>query len=214
VSLPPTLAIYIGAIDELQMDPALIASPERRAAVTAPQHEDLRRSRIADWHLLRLGLSRSFGLREEDLTFRRDANGRWHCDGPCFSLTHTDHYAACVLSDLPAGMDAEEPALFAARFRTDRLRTRMQQTICTPEELTRLQNGETDLLRLWLMKESLFKLEGGASFVPDRVDTLREDVRVIDLSAALPVQIAVAGARVGMARVFLCGADGIREYQI
>lgn len=72
-----------------------------------------------------------------------------------FSISHTDSMAFCVLSDRPAGIDAEEI--------TRDIDLKLANKILSPAEKTRLEaasDKKAALLKLWVQKEAYAKLTG------------------------------------------------------
>ena len=64
-----------------------------------------------------------------------------------FSLSHAKTHVACVLSDVPVGVDIESPR---------EVSNRAVRFFCSEEELTLFEP-----LELWVLKESFIKLIGG-----------------------------------------------------
>lgn len=74
--------------------------------------------------------------------------GSWH-----FSISHTDHYAFCVLSQHNVGLDAEEKGRPVS--------PKILEKFLSNREKTRLgSDPEDDFLRLWVLKEAEAKLTG------------------------------------------------------
>ena len=74
--------------------------------------------------------------------------GSWH-----FSISHTDHYAFCVLSQHNVGLDAEEKGRPVS--------PKMLKKFLSNREKARLgSDPEDDFLRLWVLKEAEAKLTG------------------------------------------------------
>ena len=95
-----------------------------------------------------------------------------------FSISHTKHYAFCVLSERNIGIDAEE---------TDReINLSLAQKILSPEEKARFDTARDKhaaLLKLWVLKEAAGKLSGeGINGYPDHTDFSPEDSRVQEIS--------------------------------
>lgn len=70
------------------------------------------------------------------------------CDGIFFSISHSGEYAACVIGDIPCGIDIEKER--EVPFRVSK----------------RYLNGASgkDALRLWTMRESFGKIDGQGFF--------------------------------------------------
>lgn len=75
-----------------------------------------------------------------------------------FNLSHCDRAVMCAVGDEPVGCDVETvpPAMTAAEWT-------FAEYCCNDDELRRISQAErpqTELIRLWTMKEALLKLTG------------------------------------------------------
>lgn len=106
--------------------------------------------------LLSHGLQREYGVALESLALSTGPHGKpYFVDFPVqFSVSHCPGLVCCGLSPFALGVDAE-----ALRPYDDRLARR----VCTAEEYAALlaaPDKDTELTRLWTVKESLMKLSG------------------------------------------------------
>ena len=69
-----------------------------------------------------------------------------------FSLSHSGDYVACIISDVPCGIDIE-------RHSERRDYEKIAKRICTDRELVNITNRE-DFYQLWTLKESVMKAVG------------------------------------------------------
>lgn len=69
-----------------------------------------------------------------------------------FSLSHSGDYVACIISDVPCGIDIE-------RHSERRDYVKIAKRICTDRELVNITNRE-DFYQLWTLKESVMKAVG------------------------------------------------------
>lgn len=75
-------------------------------------------------------------------------DGKWH-----FSISHTKHYAFCVLSEHNVGLDAEEKGR--------KVSSALMEKYTSDTEKERLgENPQETFLRLWVLKEAQSKLTG------------------------------------------------------
>ncbi len=93
----------------------------------------------------------------------------WH-----FSISHTKAHAFCVLSETPAGIDAEE---------LDReINLRLAEKILSPMEYAQFQQAQDKrlaLLTFWVLKEAEAKLSGeGLRGCPNHTSFSLTDPRV------------------------------------
>ena len=138
--------------DGTDVHPAL-----RREEIDSTADPLLKRQRVADWQLLSRMIRQRTGKEARDFAFSRTPAGKWVCDGPCFSLSHSGDWAAAAVSDQPVGVDIEA------------LSGRDEEAL--RDNLSRLLTGDgtkglTDLLALWTRKESWFKRSEEAAFDP------------------------------------------------
>jgi 4'-phosphopantetheinyl transferase len=72
-----------------------------------------------------------------------------------FNLSHSGGWALIAVADGPVGIDLERPR----RFRNP---TGLARRLCTPRELEQVRGGEDQegLLRLWVRKEAVAKVDG------------------------------------------------------
>ena len=140
---------------------------EREREILGCKSTDSRREKYFAWKLLELAVTQHLRLNFDNLRFTKNANGKWVCPDFEFSISHTDGLVAVAISRLPVGVDAEliRP-----------LRTELAERILTQDELVVLSTlGEDErtlyLFDRWVRKESIFKMNGGAALLPNRIDT-------------------------------------------
>ena len=145
----------------------------RQQDIDGVSNPDLRRQKYYVWRLLEYALQHSFGLTEQDVTFRKEG-GRYLCDRACFSLSHSGNGLAVAVSRAAVGVDLER----ATARDIDRLSRRVLNEAETaiydalpPEE------REPFFFRAWTAKEALFKTTGQDVFAPPQQDTLQGGVR-------------------------------------
>ncbi len=107
-------------------------------------------------------------------------------DGPYFSISHTRHYAFCVMSEKPVGIDAEE---------LDRnINLALAEKILSASEYARYQqqaDKRLALLRFWVLKEAYCKVTGtGLRGYPNHTDFSPDDPRIQILGNCL---VAIIG---------------------
>ena len=91
--------------------------------------------------------------------------------GLFFSLSHTDGFALCALSDRPCGADCE---------RIREVKERLWQRTMTEGELQWAENDPQRLFKLWSLKESFIKLTGkGLALWPKNIEFYFEGDRPI-----------------------------------
>lgn len=167
-----TVVVFIAKFDKAvevrEVKPALRNEVIQRCTDTLAKQQ-----RYCVWLLLDYALRQRFGKGVADLNFSVDANGKWHCDGVYFSLTHCDRIVAVAVCHEQVGIDIEAVASFN-RYAAD---GKFVERVLTNGERAEFESISAKqrpqaLATFWTRKESLFKLEGGGTFVPKLIDTI------------------------------------------
>ena len=193
------LDVYIAGTPSCDVDLSLVQCEKRRRELEGVRCEEVLREKFFVWRLLEYALEKSFGLSLGEINPRKEESGKWVADGVFFSLSHSKGALAVLVSDEPCGVDIEgEVPPRAKNFAQKVLNERELRELSALPESERGQR----LLELWSMKESLFKMRGGARFSPREEDTLR-DVAVMRVSVGGERRIlSVASAIVEQLRIF------------
>ena len=191
----PIVDIYTAKIpDEVRISKL---SPKQRAAeIENCGSEKVRREKYCVWKLLEYALNRSFGLCMKKLRFDKDENGKWRTEGCCFSLSHCDGVVAVAVSRKEVGVDVEKI--------TDRLEA-IKQKFLTEKELDEysLQTDKTlYLAEKWTQKESIFKMQGGKGFVPNKLQADEFTTRSMRLKENEDYVLSVAAADLKLVRTY------------
>ena len=98
----------------------------------------------------------------------------WH-----FSISHTDHFVFCALSESNIGLDAEEKGR--------KVTPAMLEKFTSDTEKSRLGADPQDaFLRLWVLKEAAAKLTGeGLRGYPNHTDFSPDDPRVTEMDGCI-----------------------------
>lgn len=134
-----------------------------------------RRERILAWLLFRSVVGSE---KMKELDIRRTNYGKPYSEADPefhFSISHCEHACACIISQVPCGVDVEKK--FAVR-------DPLLRKICHPEEIAMfhlwLQDEKERQLRfLWSMKESFVKMDGRG---------LGYGLHSVNLASVLPIQ--------------------------
>ncbi len=193
------LDVYIAGAPRCDVDLSLVRCDKRRRELEGVRCEDTLREKFFVWRLLEYALEKSFGLSLDEINPRKEESGKWVADGVFFSLSHSRGALAVLVSDEPCGVDIEgEVPPRAKNFAEKVLNERELSELLTLPERERGRR----LLELWSMKESLFKMRGGARFSPRDEDTSR-DVTVMRASVGGERRIlSVASAILEQLRIF------------
>ena len=205
----PILDVYVGRIPE-ELLPGEVYPPEREAWIHASASERVGRERQAVWKLLEKGISRSFGLKMEELKFSQ-SKGKWSCDRLQFSLSHGGNVAVAAVSNGPVGVDVEDKTVFARRGYDQERIDHMAKKVCTAAEQNAIRQGES-FLSFWTKKESIFKCYGEGGFFK-KIDTAKHETVTREWSEPEPCVISVCGQKLERVRFFLVDENGIRSMQ-
>ncbi len=157
----PAMDIYIARLPETLPERHFFCE-EREREIRETSNPELSRSRRFDWQILLYAAERAFGMQEKKIRFYKDPSGKWCCGQFFFSLSHTQGAVAVGISDTAIGIDIENTAVRRRLFDSDAaFAERLRGKICVPGKET-ADNG-MDLIRLWLLKESIYKCYGGLS---------------------------------------------------
>ena len=148
-----------------------VLPPIRNDAIAEANDPMLKRQRYCVWRLLDCALRETLGNGVEELTFNKDENGKWSCDGAYFSLSHSGHaVAVAVCLSESVGVDIEY-------IDKNSFNSRLAERILTKRELLIYNNVKCEtqkraIAEFWTKKEAVFKRDGGKSFAPSAIDTL------------------------------------------
>lgn len=189
----PVLDVYICNV--LRNSDVAVMPSERQQELDGVTDEKLKRQKLTTWTLLNTALKRSFGCDFDEARFARLDNGKWVCDKARFSLSHTDDYAVVAVSDKAVGVDAENKQSFADRWADESARNAFAKRIVAQGEAC----DGSNLLTLWIKKESAYKRDGRGSFKPSSINTDVIDYVVREYDGAA---IAVCGDSLNAVRFF------------
>lgn len=176
--------------------------PERNREIENTPHEGLRQQRFLVWKLLEYAIGRSFNLKMSDLRFSQNRFGKWTCEKVWFSLAHTESFVAVAVSNSPIGVDLENIPVFLEKHSSSALEA--LEKIATANEWGSLSGREpTDVLTLWVKKESVFKCSGNGRFRPYEIDTTDALLSCRKLNLNEPLLLALCGERASRAQYYL-----------
>lgn len=148
--------IYITNISEVSLNDINLLSEYRREKAERKRHNSDKLSSIAASMLLRYALKQS-GIWEADMLYSENEHGKPYfknCPEIKFSLSDSNNYAACVVSNTDAGIDIQELV-------TNMDFLRLAKRYFTKSEYEYVcKNGEKGFFKLWTRKESLLKALG------------------------------------------------------
>ncbi len=160
----PIIDVYVAKIPN-QATPKPVYPDARAQEIQACKNERVKIEKYCVWQLLAYALHRSYGVNIQKLLFTKDENGKWTTPDYFFSLSHCDEVVAVAISRKPVGLDVEKIS--------DRME-KIKDKILTQREFTRYEEREDKSLYLaekWTQKESIFKMQGGRAFIPNKIET-------------------------------------------
>ncbi|MBR2968483.1 MAG: lecithin retinol acyltransferase family protein [Clostridia bacterium] len=145
-----------------------INSRERRAEIKSCTNERVKREKAFAWALLEYAAKDCLSLNVKRLKFKKQENGMWTCPSFCFSISHSHGAVAVAISKMPIGVDIEKMLS---------IKPTLAKQILSSEETERYEtlNDEEKplyLTKTWVLKESIFKKEGGRVFVPNKINSI------------------------------------------
>lgn len=163
----PVVDVYLAKLPREELGEPL-ACGLRQEEIDGIANPRVKREKYYVWKLLGYALDRSFGLKIADLTFTRDANGRYQTDRAEFSLTHSQDTLAVAVSRGAVGVDLEPVDTQSTDAMAERIMTAGEYAA-----YTNLPDGEKQncFVKTWTAKEALFKASHQGNFVPTEVDT-------------------------------------------
>ena len=158
------LRLYISKLP-CEMPSVPLGSELRNIEIAAAKNPKTAAQKYHVWKLLECAALHTFGRPLSDFVLTKTENGKWLCDSFFFSLSHTDAALAVAISGRSVGVDIE-----CKRFRAP---SRAAKKILTPTELDaylKAQDKDRFLVSMWTAKESIFKMLGGAVFLPHTIN--------------------------------------------
>ena len=156
--------VYVAKIpDKVVLKPLYPA--ERTQEIETCQNERVKKQKYCVWKLLAYALRQSYGIQLEDLSLKKEKNGKWTAEGYFFSLSHCDDVAVVAVSRKKVGVDVEKIS--------DKMK-KLQEKFLTEKELCVLASQENKgfyLAEKWTQKESIFKMLSRTVFSPKTIQT-------------------------------------------
>ncbi len=90
-------------------------------------------------------------MTSENICIEIAENGKPYADGAYFSISHTENFVVCAVSDGPVGIDIE---------RIKPYNDKLARRITTPEEYEYINKDAEKLYEIWTLKEAIIKKEG------------------------------------------------------
>ena len=196
----PTLDLYVAHIPDTFKRSALYPK-ERDKEVRAVKNEEIQKHKYYAWRLLEYALMHTFAYDIKKLEFTKEPSGKWSCPSCEFSISHSGTLVAVALSRKPVGVDVQvQKKLVSAGFEDRMLTVKERDTLeSASDDDTRAEQ----LIKLWTIKESIFKTYNSNKYIPAEIETSDYDVYTesFNIDGAL-YHVAVAGSDISKIRVF------------
>lgn len=157
-------------IEGFDLDDALACvGQQRREQALRYRKEHDKRLSVAAYRLLQSALAVEYGIKEPP-QFEYGENGKPSIVGHpdiFFNMSHCQEAAACVVDDVPVGVDVESLSHYDKEI---------AEQVMNAEEQKHITDSAApclEFIRLWTMKESLLKMTGDG-LAADMRDILKE----------------------------------------
>ena len=140
---------------------------ERQSEIDLTNNQENKSEKYFVWRLLEWVFLNVYQKKMEDITFKKEKNGKWFCDFCSFSLTHRKGFVAIALSSDPIGVDVEKINVPVKNF-DEKILTKKER-----DSLNLLSKKEKDkaLILKWSLKESIYKMDNAVGVSFKRIDT-------------------------------------------
>ena len=184
--------------------------PERLDEVNACTDPELRRSRLADWALLRIASKHCFSIDPDSLQFKKDKNGAWTCDRFFFSFSHADGSVCVAVSNAPVGVDMETVTGIERRFDGSALQ-KLRKHAFSAEEQKHWPEGAEGFIACWTRKEAMFKCSGKKTFRPEKYDSLTMQGVTCEIKEENRPVLSVCGQNAASPHIYLTDGKQFRQ---
>ncbi len=162
------LDVYVAALPRGGADASLIEHEGRREELLRVKNKRLFLEKFYSWRLLERALLLRFAKTPSELCLARAVYGAWVLPSAYVSVSHSGGALAVAVSSAPVGVDVEKVGAprsenFAERMLNERELSAFRDT---PDSMK-----SEMLMRLWTMKEAIFKASGKERFVPRLTET-------------------------------------------
>lgn len=167
-----TVRVYVSTFDG---DVAVgeVTPPIRNEMIQRCTDTLVKQQRYCVWKLLDYALAHCCGGGVDSFDFYVDDNGKWYARSVNFSLSHCNNVVSVALSNNCVGLDVESVDNFARHVEN----AEFIERVLTDNEQLALRdvavNKAETLAQMWTCKESIFKRQGGGTFVPKAFDTTK-----------------------------------------
>ena len=176
----PIVDVYLAKLPDSNIGDD-VACEERRKEIESVSNDTVKKEKYFVWKLLCYALERSFGMKENALSFTKNKHGAWSVDGAEISLSHSAGALAVAVSRDRVGIDIEivhtpRSEKIAERIMNDK---ELAAFMALPDE-----EKDERFIEIWTRKEALFKSQKKDVFIPKDANAdsyqLKSDVFTVD----------------------------------
>ena len=196
----PTLDVYIARIpDGKKLAP--LYPKQRDKEVRSVKNEEVRKHKYYAWRLFEHALLNTFAYDIKKLEFTKAESGKW-CSPSCeFSISHSGELVAVAISRKPVGVDIQvQKELISSTFEDRMFTEKERQTLTALDDEKKRQ---TELIKLWTIKESIFKTFNSDKYIPAEIETSDYETysETLDVDG-VTYHLAVCGSDISKIRIF------------
>ena len=154
--------VYVGLIEDFSGNDVLPSFVQEKINVI--QNQKVIKQKKASYGLLKKAVKEVLDFDDDFSLVKQEKNGKPICENYFFSISHCQNLVAVALSDVNVGLDIE---VVKAHKNFKDLKNKI---LNKNEHKLSIENMD-DLTELWVKKESRFKFDGDAVFIPKNIDT-------------------------------------------
>ena len=196
----PTLDVYVARIpDSKKLSP--LYPKQRDKEVRSVKNEEVRKHKYYAWRLLEHALFKTFAYDIKKLEFTKYPSGKWSCQNCEFSISHSGALVAVAVSRKPVGVDIQlQKELVSSGFADRMLTEKERQTLTALDDE---KERQTELIKLWTIKESIFKTFNSDKYIPAEIETSDYETysETVDVDG-VTYHLAVCGSDISKIRIF------------
>ena len=162
----PILNVYFSNVLNFDEDYLANLYPQsRQCEIKETKNSALKQQKLSTWNLLKVGINHTYNRDITSYTFSKSPYGKWSTKDFYFSLSHTDDFAVCVISNQQIGVDLGQFSTFKNQWSSKDKLFRFEGKITGENN----NLSDLDLFKLWLKKESQFKMGDYQIFSPQKL---------------------------------------------
>jgi phosphopantetheinyl transferase (holo-ACP synthase) len=196
----PTLDVYLARIPE-DKKLAHLYPKERDKEVRAVKNEQVRKHKYYAWRLLEHALLKTFAYDIKKIEFTKAESGKWLSKDLEFSISHSGDLVAVAVSKKAVGVDIQvQKSLSSSTFEGRMLTEKERGHLASLDDE---KERQTELIKLWTIKESIFKTFNSDKYIPAEIETSDYETHseTVDVNG-VTYHLAVCGSDISKIRIF------------